>query len=321
LAVTSLSRLFRALASLKVAIPLLVVLTAATIVGSLFPSPEIFRSNWYLGLLGLLGLSLLFITILHIPSILKKKGRNALVGVVTTHLGILIVIGGIIQGGYTGFRHSVKLIEGEVTILPSLPFVIRLDRIEVEEYRPEDFPRINLAALPKKKQDSHLTFLSNGQPWRSAVAAPGRPVTVDGITVLPAVSGLGWVFDLVVTDPLGREKTIPVRPWAPPLIMLGDMEVMAHTRVTDEAQEAELFTREGEEVVSLGFAGREDPLSVAGYEVALGQVKRYTQAQVYNRPQAPVLVAGSVLMFAGLLWHFYFRYRDRKREGKDVADA
>ena len=321
MAVTLLSRLFRTLASLKVAIPLLVVLTAATIVGSLFPSPEIFRSNWYLGLLAVLGLSLLFITILHVPSILKKKGRNALIGVVTTHLGILIVIAGIIQGGFTGFRHQVKLIEGEVTILPGLPFVIQLDRIEVEEYRQEDFPRMNLAALPKKKQDSHLTLLKNGQPWITAVAAPGRPAIAEGITVLPAVSGLGWVFDLIVTDPLGREKTIPVRPWAPPLIMLGDVEVMAHARVTGEAREAELFTREGEEIVSLGFAGREEPLSVSGYEVSLGPVKRYTSAQVYNRPQEPVLVAGSVLMFAGLVWHFYFRYRDRRREGKDDADA
>jgi len=321
LAVTLLSRLFRSLASLKVAIPLLVLLTAVTLVGSLFPSPEIFRSRWYLGLLGVLGLSLLFITILHVPSILKKKGRNALIGVVTTHLGILIVIAGIIQGGFTGFRHQVKLIEGEVTIVPGLPFVIQLDRIEVEEYRQEEYPGLNLAALPKKKQDSHLTLLKNGQPWRLAIAAPGRPAIVEGITVLPAVSGLGWVFDLVVTDPLGREKTIPVRPWAPPLITLGDMEVMAHARGSGEVREAELFTREGETVVSLGFAGRDESLSVAGYEVSLGPVRRYTSAQVYNRPQEPVLVVGSILMFAGLVWHFYFRYRDRKREGKDEADA
>jgi hypothetical protein len=59
----------------------------------------------------------------------------------------------------------------------------------------------------------------------------------------------------------------------------------------------------------------------AGYEVSLGPVKRYTSAQVYNRPQEPVLVAGSVLMFAGLVWHFYIRYRDRKRDGRDDADA
>jgi hypothetical protein len=26
-----------------------------------------------------------------------------------------------------------------------------------------------------------------------------------------------------------------------------------------------------------------------------------------------------VLMFAGLVWHFYFRHRDRRREGKSDA--
>ena len=107
-----LKKAFRLLASLKVAIPLLVVLTGVTIVGSLFPDPDLFWSNAYLGLLGLLGISLLLITIQHAPLILKKKGRNAMIGVIATHLGILVLIAGVIYGGYTGFRHEIKLIEG-----------------------------------------------------------------------------------------------------------------------------------------------------------------------------------------------------------------
>jgi hypothetical protein len=79
---TGLKQAFRLLASLKVAIPLLVLLVIVTIIGSLFPEPDWFRSPWYLALLGLQGLSLLFITILHIPSILRRKGRNALLGVI-----------------------------------------------------------------------------------------------------------------------------------------------------------------------------------------------------------------------------------------------
>jgi cytochrome c biogenesis protein ResB len=122
----ALGKAFRLLASLKVAIPLLVILVGVTIVISLFPTPELFASKWYLGLLGMLGLSLLLITIQHAPMILKRKGRNALIGVITTHLGILVVIAGIIYGGYTGFRHNIKLIEGEVAIVPGLPFVIQL---------------------------------------------------------------------------------------------------------------------------------------------------------------------------------------------------
>jgi hypothetical protein len=315
----SLKTIFRLLASLKVAIPLLVLLTVVTIVGSLFPTPELFRTKAYLGLLAILGLSLLFITIQHSPMILKRKGRNALIGVITTHLGILVVIAGIIYGGFTGFRHEVKLIEGEVTIIPGLPFVIQLDRLDIEEYRQDEFPRMNLAALPKKKQDSHLTLLRHGKPWQSLTVAPGAPANVDGIRLLPAISDTGWTFELLVTDLLGREKTIPVRPWAPPQIKLGDRPVMTHGVQGAETREIEIFTMEDDDIVSLGLVTDDQSLSIEGYEVSLGPVRRYTAMQVYNRPQEPVLVLGSVLMFLGLVWHFYFRHRDRRNERSNNA--
>jgi len=316
------NKIFRFLASLKVAIPLLVLLTAVTTVGSLFPDPQVFKSWWYLGLLGLLGLSLLFITILHIPSILKHKGRNALIGVITTHLGILVLIAGIIYGGFSGFRHQIKLIEDEITVIPGLPFTIQLDELLIEEYRQEDFPRINLAALPKKKQQSRITLLKNGKVWLSTVAAPGSPAIVDGITLLPSISDTGWYFELIAKDPRGREKTIPVRPWSPPLINLGNTPMMAHNLVRGEPRQAELFTIKDGTKISLGVVHSDRPLEIKGYILSLGPVKRYTGMQVYNRPQEPILTLGSILMFAGLVWHFYFRHRDRKRgEQRDTGDA
>lgn len=317
-----LNRTFRLLASLKVAIPLLVLLTAITIIGSLFPEPDMFKSWWYLGLLGLLGLSLLLVTILHIPSILEHKGRNALMGVITTHLGILVLIAAVIYGGFSGFRHHIKLIEGNVTVVPGLPFVIQLDELVIEEYNQADFPRVNLNALPKKKQQSHLTLLKRGQPWLTTLAAPGNPAIVNGITLLPSVSDSGWYFELIVIDPQGREKTIPVRPWVPPLITLGERRIMTHNIMTGDIQEAELFTIEDNKMTSLGFARQEQALMIDGYAVSLGLVRRYTGMQVYNRPQEPLLVLGSILMFIGLVWHFYFRYRERKQEEKrDIGNA
>jgi cytochrome c biogenesis protein ResB len=314
-----LNKTFRLLASLKVAIPLLVVLVVVTIVGSLFPTPELFRTKWYLGLLAILGLSLLLITIQHAPLILKRKGRNAMIGVITTHLGILVLIAGVIYGGYTGFRHEIRLIEGDVTVVPGLPFVIRLDQLLLEEYRQDEFPRMNLASLPKKQQDSRLTLLKSGKEWAVLEAAPGRPARVDGITILPAISDVGQVFELIVTDALGREKTIPVRPWAPPVITLDGQQVMAHGKGETGAHEVEILERDGEQIASLGIVAEGRPLVIGEASVALGPVRKYTGAQVYNRPQEPILVWGSVLMFAGLVWHFYFRHRDRRREGKSDA--
>lgn len=310
------------MASLKVAIPLLVLLTVITIIGSLFPEPDLFKSMGYLGLLALLGLSLLLVTILHIPSILKRKGRNALMGVITTHLGILVLIAAVIYGGFSGFRHRIKLIEGDITVVPGLPFVIQLDELLIEEYRQEDFPHINLGALPKKKQQSRLTLLKSGKPLLSTLAAPGSPAIVNGITLLPSVSDTGWYFELIVIDPQGREKTIPVRPWMPPLITLGERRIMTHSIVTGDLKEAELFTIEDDKMTSLGFARQAQPLVIDGYSVSLGLTRRYTGMQVYNRPQELLLVLGSMLMFTGLVWHFYFRHRERKQEDRrDTGNA
>jgi len=311
---SSAAKYLRYAASLKVAIPLLVLTVVVTIAGSLQTDTDYYRTWWYLGLLGLNGVSLLFITLLHIPSILKRKGRNALLGVITTHLGILVLIAGVIYGGYSGFRHQVKLIEGEATVVPGLPFVIRLDALDVEEYRQEEFPRMDVAALPKKKQESRITLLKNGERWLSATASPGKPFKVDGITLLPSLNDMGWYFELLVIDTQGRDKTIPVRPWAPPLINLGGTRVMTHGVMPGESPQAELFAIENEQMLSLGFVSPGQPLVIGGYGVSLGPVKRYTGLMVYNRPQEPVLVLGAVLMLAGLVWHFYFRHRDRRQE-------
>ena len=319
LAIPLLKTIFKTLASLKIAIPLLVLLTVVTIAGSLFPTPDMFRTRSYLGLLSLLGLSLLLITIQHAPLILKRKGRNAMIGVIATHLGILVVIAGVIYGGYTGFRHEVRLIEGETTIVPGLPFVIKLDELVIEEYRQEEFPRMNLAALPKKRQDSHLTLIKGGSEWATLVAAPGRPAKIDGITLLPAISDVGAVHELIVTDALSREKTVPVRPWSPPIFLLEGKQVMAHIKGGSGSLEVEILERVGEQIASLGAVVEGRPLSVGGTSVRLGVARKYTSAQVYNRPQEPILVLGTVLMFLGLVWHFYFRHRDRKREGKRDA--
>ena len=160
---------------------------------------------------------------------------------------------------------------------------------------------------------------ADGLHWAAMVVAPGRPGKADGITILPAINDVGQVFELIVTDALGREKTVPVRPWAPPVITVGGRQVMAHSRGGSEMREVEILEREGGQINSLGVVARNKPLSIDGISVSLGTVRRFTGAQVYNRPQEPILVAGSVLMFAGLVWHFYFRHRDRRREGKRDA--
>jgi hypothetical protein len=271
----------------------------------------LFKSWWYLGLLGLNGISLLFITILHIPMILERKGRNALIGVVVTHLGVLILIAGVIYGGMSGFRYEVKAIEDEMTIVPGLPFVIHLDKLVVEEYPSESVAHLDLETVPKKRQESHLTLFKNGNPWFEAIAAPGFPAKVDGITILPAFKDIGWYFELIVTDRQGREKAVPIRPWAPPIINVGETPIMVHSLMDTGELSAQVFTIADEKMIPLGIISRDQPLDINGNSVAMGVHKRYTGLFIYNRPHAPVLVIGCLAMLFGLVWHFYFRHKDR----------
>jgi hypothetical protein len=313
IAVTPFKKVFSFFSSLKTAIPLLVLTIAVTIGGSLFPTTDLFKSWWYLGLLGLNGISLLFITILHIPMILERKGRNALIGVVATHMGILILIVGVIYGGTSGFRYEVKVIEDEMTVIPGLPFVIHLDKLVIEDYPAEAVAHLDPKVVPKKQQESHLSFYKSGELWFEAVAAPGIPAKVDGITILPAFKDIGWYFELILTNLQGIEKTIPVRPWSPPIINVGETPIMTHSLMDSGELTAQVFTMVDGQMTPLGVISREQALELNGYSISLGDYKRYTGLAIYNRPHAPILVIGCLAMLFGLVWHFYFRHRDRTR--------
>ena len=112
---------------------------------------------------------------------------------------------------------------------------------------------------------------------------------------------------------------MPVRPWAPPLITVGGQQMMTHSVMGAENPQAELFSIENDQMVSVGVLRHGQELEIDRHSLTLGPVKRYTGMQVYNRPQEPILVWGSALMFIGLVWHFYFRHRDRRGMRKETA--
>ena len=217
---------------------------------------------------------LLFITILHIPMILERKGRNALIGVVVTHLGILILIVGVIYGGMSGFRYEVKAIEQEMTIVPGLPFVIHLDKLIVEEYPADAVAHLDPEIVPKKRQESHLTLYKNGQPWFEAVTAPGMPAKVDGITILPAFTDIGWYFELITTDKLNRKKTLAVKPWLPPVFNVKETPIMVHRLLNASELTAQVFTKVDEKIELLGVISREQGLELNGYSISLGTLMK-----------------------------------------------
>jgi cytochrome c biogenesis protein ResB len=329
-----LKRVFDWLTSVAFAIPLLVLIAAASIVGGLLPQGrnvdlasgapgwvrdingylqlnDIFHAWWYLLLLGLLAVSLLAVTIKRVPTVWRSGGRGAAAGIFLAHLGILLIIGGALMGSMLGFRYYARVIEGEVTVLPELPFVIKLDAFALEYH---DRDPASAGPPARKRQDSTLTLLRHGAASTQATTAPGRPLEVDGVTLLPSHTDIGWTFSLVVRDPAGREKVVPVSPWAPPLIRLGlsESRVFAHrvmvsdasnrgrgTEVKPDATEVFLLGPDGSRR-SLGLASEASPVNVYRHQITPWDVRPYTGLHIYRRPGTPLLIAGIASLVAGL---------------------
>ena len=331
------SRVVNGLAAVGVAIPLLVLIAAASVLGGSIPQGknvelaasapqwvrglntylqlnDIFHSWWYVLLLTLLGVSLLAATIRRVPTVWRQRGRGAASGILLAHLGMLLILGGAIYGGLAGFRYYTRLIEGDVTVLPSLPFVIKLDRFTMEYHPPDAFGDEGTGAPVPKRQESLLTFLRHGEVIGQRTSAPGHPVDVAGVTLLPSDTDTGWTFTLVVRDPGGREKVIPVIPWAPPLIRLGlsTQRIFSHKvstiganregkETTARPNAAEVFLlEENGKRRSLGFATSTVPLSASGYSVSVWGIRPYTGVHVYRRPGKPILIAGITCLLIGL---------------------
>jgi cytochrome c biogenesis protein len=332
---------FNFLSSVRFAIPLLMAIAAASIAGSLIPQGknvqlssdtpmwvirlndhlqlnDIFHSWWYILLLGLLGLSLLTIALKRFPTAYKQRGRGAGLGVLLSHLGILLILVGMVYGGLSGFRYYTRLVEGDVTVLPPLPFVIKLNKFKLKYYPEETFRHLGPNARFTEQQDSMITLFHHGNPFLETTIAPGRPVTTRGVTLLPSEKDIGWVFNLVITDPNGREKVVPIRPWAPPLISMagGAHRYMAH-RLTyqqpykegDEASSpvatTEIFRLKSDGTAeSLGFATEKEPLKIGAYTASIESIRPYTGLHVYRRPEKPFLIAGFITLSAGLFMSF-----------------
>ena len=327
------------LASVALAIPLLVLIAAATILGTVIPQGknvalesslpgwvhglnatlqlnDIFHSWWYLSLLALLGISLLAITIKRVPAVWRQRGGGIATGILLAHAGVLIFLGGAIYSGSTGFRYYTKLIEGDVKVLPALPFVIRFDHFDFEYYPGDASTDEETSPRIAKRQDSTLSLIRHGKVFQQITTAPGRPVKVRGVTLLPDQINIGWAFSLVLRYPNDREKVIPILPWAPELVRLGvsNQRLLAHKVTyseaalsdTDEAikpdqVEVFLLDEESGESRSLGFASEETPLTVNGHTITPWNIRPYTGIHIYQRQGMPLVISGIVCLVLGLL--------------------
>lgn len=229
--------------------------------------------------------------------------------------GVLLTTGGIIYNEISGFSRYTRLIEGEVTILPSLPFVIKLNHFRVEAPVQGAPGAVDTGAFPPNPQRIELSLLQNGQVLEQVNVEPGRPAAASGVSLKLSDADTGWAFTLVVRDPGGREKVVPIKPWDPEMIRLGltrqlvfadsvrtiepDPEQDASGKPT-QAVEVFLVEQNGDRQF-LGFATETAPVSASGYMVSPWNIRPYTGLRVVGRPGNPLLMAGIVCLVIGLV--------------------
>ena len=182
----------RGLASLKLAIFLLVALAAALAVATLLETAHgreyagwyVYHTRWFIALLGLLAGNILAATAVHFPWKVRQ------IGFVLTHVGLLILLGGAIWTFRSGIEGQLLLAEGETSDRMKLPdtsgFTVqwagqprkdRLPAVFTFQAGPVDWPEgetLELGSVSGRGAESGS--LSPPRPALWTIGSPRRPV-------------------------------------------------------------------------------------------------------------------------------------------------
>jgi len=125
-------KLLEKTASVRLGVVILVLIIAASIAGT-GTAYDVYHSWWFAVLLGMFGANLVACTAL---GIIRGTTR---VGSLITHIGILVVLAGVIAGSILGTRGILSLEAGEVSdafttddLTARLPFKVRLEEFRID---------------------------------------------------------------------------------------------------------------------------------------------------------------------------------------------
>lgn len=199
----------RLLSSPRLTVGLLLVLAAASIVGTVFPQGEqarhflsrlgpgtvsfigllqlddLFHATWYMFLGGLLALNLLFCLYRRWPSLRKTLPARAVFSRglhrFVVHGGVLIILAGAALSHLFGIEAYTEIPVGEKIEQAflrkddrplDLGFQVRCDAFHFERYE---------SGMPKEYR-SELTFFRDSSPVHEAPVRVNQPVSFEGIT-------------------------------------------------------------------------------------------------------------------------------------------
>jgi cytochrome c biogenesis protein len=172
------------LSSLRLTIPLLIVLAALSVIGTIIPQNateqqylqhysketyyilkglglfNMYHSWWFIGVLILLAINLIACSAKRLPGVWRQVRRTksgyARLGTYLTHLSVLLILVGALIGAVWGFKGYVEIREGETVkgfvlnnpqeVVRPLGFQVRCDAFRADFY-PDGSPREFLSTL------------------------------------------------------------------------------------------------------------------------------------------------------------------------------
>lgn len=256
------NKLIKTLASLKLAVILLVVLVFALAAGTIVESAQgtdaagrlVYHAAWFRILLAVLGVN----TLLAIAD--RWPINNYRIGFLMTHAAMVVILGGALVSEQLKHEGSLALWEGQQSAeyfdrmaggqsMASLPFEVRLDDFEIEHYPGTRRPAQFRSRVTVTDYQAGITF--------PAVIQMNEPLDYKG-----------WrLFQSSYRQQGGREMTVLTVSKDPGklivyigyFLLMGGMATVIGTRVVQRRAAARYYARKAEKAKEGPAGGRKPP--------------------------------------------------------------
>jgi cytochrome c biogenesis protein len=346
------------LSSLKLTIPLLIVLAALSVLGTLITQNaseheylrrysettytilkglgllDMYHSWWFVGVLILLVINLIACSWKRLPGVWqqvrKAKSGYARLGTYLTHLSVLLILVGGLIGAVWGFKGYVEIIEGEVVegiflnnpqqAMRPLGFQVRCDAFRVDFY-PDGSPR---------EYVSTLTFLEGERVVLDHVPLRvNHPISYRGLNFYQASYGIN-LFPIVKVRKKGGKgvshtmqlKQGEVQPIPGTQAQLGFMHYREEVHNLGQAILLVLFTPDAEPEGFWLFtrdSGTEG-LQESDFTFIFNDLEKmyYTGIQVTHAPGVSVVWVGCSLLVIGMVVTFTLRRAPKRTSSREL---
>ena len=345
------------LSSLKLTIPLLIVLAALSVIGTVVTQNateaeylqrysketyyifkglgifDMYHSWWFIGVLVLLAINLIACSLKRLPGVWqqvrKAKSGYARLGTYLTHLSVLLILIGGLIGALWGFKGYVEITEGDTVdaiflnnpqqAMEPLGFQVQCDEFQVEFY-PDGSPR---------EYVSTLTFLEGGRAVLDHVPLRvNHPISYKGLNFYQASYGVSMLPIVEVREKGGKvaSHTMQLRQGeAQPIpgteVQLGFMQYREAAHGHGEAILLVLFPPDSQPE---GFwllkrdSGKED-LQVGNFTFIFNDLEKkyYTGIQVTHDPGVSIVWVGCSLLVIGMVVTFTLRRPPKRTSSQE----